>query len=96
MGAAADPAGRTERLRARLEASFAPLELDIEDEGHLHAGHAGAAGGLGHFRIRIVAEAFRGIAPIVRHRRIYEAVGDLLETDIHALSIEALPPATRA
>jgi len=92
MGAAADPLERAERLRARLEASFAPLELDIEDEGHLHAGHAGAAGGLGHFRIRIVAEAFRGIAPIVRHRRIYEAVGDLLETDIHALSIEALPP----
>jgi len=92
MGDAADPAGRAERLRARLEASFAPLELDIEDEGHLHAGHAGAAGGLGHFRIRIVAEAFRGVAPIVRHRRVYEAVGDLLETDIHALSIDALPP----
>ncbi len=81
---------------ARLEASFAPLELDIEDESHLHAGHAGAAGGLGHFRIRIVAEAFRGVAPIVRHRRVYEAVGDLLETDIHALAIEALPPATDA
>lgn len=95
MGAA-DPSERAERLRARLEASFAPLELDIADEGHLHVGHAGAAGGLGHFRIRIVAEAFRGIAPIVRHRRVYEAVGDLLETDIHALTIEALPPATRA
>ena len=95
MGAL-DPAGRAERLRVRLQASFAPLELDIEDESHLHAGHAGAAGGLGHFRIRIVAEAFRGVAPIVRHRRVYEAVGDLLETDIHALAIEARPPATRA
>jgi len=62
----------------------------------LHAGHAGAAGGLGHFRIRIVAEAFRGVAPIVRHRRVYEAVGDLLETEIHALSIEAFPPPRHA
>ncbi len=92
MGAAPNPAGREARLRARLEASFAPLELILEDESHLHAGHAGAAGGLGHFRIRIVAEAFRGLAPVIRHRRVYEAVGDLLETDIHALSIVALAP----
>lgn len=96
MSGASNPAGRAERLRARLEASFAPLELLIEDESHRHAGHAGAAGGLGHFRIRIVAEAFRGLAPLVRHRRVYEAVGDLLQTDIHALSIEALPPTRRA
>jgi BolA protein len=89
MGTAPNPAGREARLRARLE-------LIIEDESHLHAGHAGAAGGLGHFRIRIVAEAFRGLAPIVRHRRVYEAVGDLLETDIHALAIEALPPTLQA
>jgi BolA protein len=83
-------------LRARLEASFAPLELVIDDESHLHVGHAGAAGGLSHFRIRIVAEAFRGLAPVIRHRRVYEAVGDLLQTDIHALRIEALPPVEHA
>jgi BolA protein len=83
---------RAARLRERLEAHFTPVELLIEDESHKHAGHAGAAGGQSHFRIRIVAEAFRGLAPIARHRRVYAAVGDLMQTDIHALAIEALPP----
>ena len=84
---------REERLRQRLESRFAPSLLVIEDESHLHAGHAGAAGGHGHFRIRIVAEDFRGLQPVARHRLIYAAVGDMLETDIHALAIEASAPA---
>ena len=96
MSGAANPERRAARLRARLETRFAPLELEIEDQSHRHAGHAGAAGGLGHYRIRIVAEAFRGLAPLLRHRRVYEAVGDLMQTDIHALSIEALAPPPRA
>jgi BolA family transcriptional regulator, general stress-responsive regulator len=83
------------RLRERLENRFAPTFLDIVDEGHLHAGHAGAADGRGHFRIRIVAAAFRGLAPLARHRLVYAAVADLLETDIHALAIDALPPLER-
>jgi BolA family transcriptional regulator, general stress-responsive regulator len=83
------------RLRERLENRFAPTLLDIVDEGHLHAGHAGAADGRGHFRIRIVAAAFRGLAPLARHRLVYAAVADLLETDIHALAIDALPPLER-
>jgi stress-induced morphogen len=85
--------GRELRLRRALEARFAPQELRIEDESHLHAGHAGAAGGHGHFRIRIVAEAFRGVPTLARHRQIYAAVADLMQTDIHALAIEALAPA---
>ena len=84
--------GREQRLRRRLESHFAPALLVIEDESHLHAGHAGAAGGHSHFRITIVAEAFRGVSPVARHRMVYAAVGDLLETDIHALAIEASPP----
>jgi BolA protein len=84
--------GREQRLRQALETRFAPLQLDIEDQSHLHAGHAGAAGGHGHFRIRIVAEAFRGASRMARHRQVYAAVGDLLRTDIHALTIEALAP----
>jgi BolA protein len=89
-----NPVGsREQRLRDRLVARFAPAELKIEDEGHLHAGHAGAAGGLGHYRVRIVAAAFRGVPPLARHRLVYDAVGDMLKTDIHALTIEALPPA---
>jgi BolA protein len=79
-------------LRRRLESRFAPSVLVIEDESHLHAGHAGAAEGHSHFRIRIVAEAFRGISPLARHRLVYAAVDDLLKTDIHALAIEASPP----
>ncbi len=88
-----DPgADREQRLRRRLESQFSPAVLLIEDESHLHAGHAGAAGGHSHFRITIVAEAFRGVSPIGRHRLVYDAVGDLMTTDIHALAIKASPP----
>jgi BolA protein len=89
-------AARAERLRAALEAGFAPVELVIDDESHLHAGHAGAAGGHSHFRVRIVAEAFRGLPRVARHRRVYAALGDMLSTDIHALAIEALAPGEMA
>lgn len=85
--------GREQRLRRLLESRFAPEFLVIEDESHLHAGHAGAAGGHSHFRVTIVAEAFRGVSPLARHRLVYAAVGDLLKTDIHALAIEASAPA---
>jgi intracellular septation protein len=83
---------RTQRLRERLESRFSPAQLTIEDESSLHAGHAGAAGGHSHFRVRIVAEAFRGVSAVARHRLVYAAVDDLLKSDIHALAIEALPP----
>jgi BolA family transcriptional regulator, general stress-responsive regulator len=83
---------REQRLRQLLQAQFAPLELDVRDESHLHAGHAGAVGGQSHFRVRIVAEAFRGLPALARHRLVYAALGDMLQTDVHALAIEALPP----
>jgi BolA protein len=83
---------RAERLRQLLESRFAPEVLVIVDESHLHAGHAGARGGQSHFRVRIVAEAFRGVTPVARHRLVYAAVDDLLKADIHALAIEASPP----
>ncbi len=87
-------ASREERLRQRLESEFSPSLLVIEDESQRHAGHAGAASGHGHFRVRIVAEAFRGVSAVARHRMVYAAVGDLLKTDIHALAIDASPPQT--
>jgi intracellular septation protein len=90
--APAPETSRTQRLRERLESRFAPAQLDVEDESHLHEGHAGAAGGQSHFRIRIVSESFRGIPSVARHRLVYAAVDDLLKTDIHALAIEALAP----
>ena len=85
-------AGRAQRLRERLQNRFDPSQLTVEDESHLHEGHAGAKGGQSHFRIRIVSESFRGISAVARHRLVYAAVDDLLKNDIHALAIEALPP----
>jgi BolA family transcriptional regulator, general stress-responsive regulator len=89
---AAGQTHRAQRLRERLQSRFAPTQLHVEDESHLHEGHAGAAGGQSHFRIRIVSEAFRGMPAVARHRLIYTAVDDLLKSDIHALAIEALLP----
>ncbi len=83
---------REQRLREKLESAFAPVELCIVDESAQHAGHAGAAGGLGHFRVVIVAAAFAGLAPIARHRRVYAALGEMMQTDIHALTLDARAP----
>ena len=83
---------RVERLRAALEHAFRPSLLEVVDQSHRHAGHAGAADGRGHFDVRIVSEAFRGRAPLARHRAVYAAVGTMMETDIHALSIDAVAP----
>ena len=83
---------RVETIRRRLTAALAPIALDIEDESHRHAGHAGARDGRGHFRVRIVSAAFEGQTAIARHRAVYAALGDLMQTDIHALAIEARTP----
>jgi len=83
---------RVERLRAALEQAFRPSLLEVVDQSHRHAGHAGAADGRGHFDVRIVSEAFRGRTPLARHRAVYAAVGTMMETDIHALSIDAVAP----
>ena len=64
----------------------------IVDESHRHVGHEGARDGRGHFAVEIVSAAFVGLAPLARHRKVYEAVGDLMQTDIHALSIKAMTP----
>ena len=77
-------------LRERL-AVLEPQSLDIEDESHRHAGHAGARDG-GHYKITIVAAAFAGHNTVKRHRLIHDAVGDLMRGRIHALSIRAFSP----
>ncbi len=84
---------RVERIRAALEAALAPQQLEVEDDSHRHAGHAGARDGRGHFNVLIVSEAFAGMAPLARHRAVYTALGTMMETDIHALSIRAEAPA---
>ena len=83
---------RVNAIRRQLEELLAPVQLDIEDESDLHAGHPGARDGRGHFRVRIVSEKFTGQPPLKRHRLVYQALAELLKTDIHALSIEALTP----
>ena len=83
---------RAETIRSRLSAALAPTALDIEDESHRHVGHAGARDGRGHFRVRIVSAAFEGQSPLARHRAVYAALGDLMQTDIHALVIDARTP----
>jgi BolA protein len=84
---------RLVRIRAALESGLQPCALELEDESHRHAGHAGARDGRGHFRVRVVSEAFAGKLPLARHRIVYAALGELMQTDIHALSIQALTPA---
>lgn len=83
---------RPAAIRAALEAALAPLALDVVDESHKHAGHAGARDGRGHFAVSITSEAFAGLAPLARHRKVYAALGELMTTDIHALSIQARTP----
>ena len=83
---------RVAAIRDRLTAALAPTELQVEDESHLHAGHAGAREGKGHFRVTIASSHFNGLSPIKRHRLVFEAVGDLMDTDIHALAIDARLP----
>lgn len=83
---------RTDAIRARLDAAFAPASLDVDDESHNHVGHAGARDGRGHFRVRIVSATFEGQAPLARHRAVYAALDDLMQTDIHALAIDARTP----
>lgn len=83
---------RIERIRAHLTDALAPSELVIEDESHQHAGHAGARDGRGHFRVHIVAAAFSGQPLLARHRQVYAALGQMMQTDIHALAIQARAP----
>jgi len=84
---------RVHLIRDRLTAAFEPVDLEVIDESHLHVGHEGARDGKGHFRIRIVADRFAGLRPLAAHRLIYDALDDLMKTDIHALSIQAGMPA---
>jgi BolA protein len=81
---------------ARIEQALAvlqPVQLDIRDDSAKHAGHAGARDGRGHFAVRIVSARFEGLSPIKRHQAVYAALADLMQTDIHALAIEARAPA---
>ena len=83
---------RVARIEALLTEAFSPRHLLVKDQSHLHAGHPGARDGRGHFDVTIVAEAFSGKRPLARHRLVFDALGSMMETDIHALSIHASAP----
>lgn len=83
---------RLDRIRTRLLATFAPLDCQLIDESHLHAGHAGAASGAGHYRVQLVSDRFEGLNRVSRHRLVYDCLNDMMHTDIHALAIIALAP----
>lgn len=83
---------RLEQIRSLLQSALAPQQLDVIDESHKHIGHEGARDGRGHFRVRVVSEQFAGKLPLARHRLIYAALGEMMQTDIHALAIEARAP----
>lgn len=81
-----------DRIQARLNETFAPLECQLEDESAMHAGHAGAASGGGHFRLRIISAQFEKQSRINRHRLVYDCLDDMMHKEIHALAITALAP----
>ena len=74
-----------DRLRQELSAE----SVEIEDQSHLHAGHAGAANGGGHYQVTVIASCFKGLNTLARHRMIYDALDDLMKKEIHALTIQA-------
>lgn len=86
---------RVSAIRQELSTHFAPTELLIKDQSQLHAGHAGAKDGKGHFDVTIVSSAFEGQNRLGRHRMVYDALTLLLQTDIHALRIKAFTPSER-
>ncbi|MEM7428130.1 MAG: BolA family protein [Pseudomonadota bacterium] len=84
-----------QKIYDKLSAAFAPASLEVKDESHLHAGHAGARPeGETHFRVKIVSEAFRGKPLVQRHRMVNETLADELAGPVHALAIKASPPET--
>lgn len=80
-----------EQLRAAIERALTPRSLEIVDDSARHAGHAGARAG-GHFRVALVADAFRGRTRLERHRLVYDAVAPLMHGGVHALNIVARTP----
>lgn len=83
---------RVERIRKALQQALDPELLEVKDDSHRHAGHEGARDGRGHFKVHVVSAAFEGKLPLARHRAVYAALGTMMETDIHALSIRAETP----
>ncbi len=83
---------RPQRIHELLAAGLATDSIEIVDESHLHAGHAGAASGGGHYRIRVVSARFEGVNKVGRHRLVYDCLREMMQKDIHALAMTLLTP----
>jgi BolA protein len=83
---------RLAEIQSRLENALQAETIQVEDESHQHVGHAGARDGRGHFHVLVISAQFQGKTPIQRHRLVYQAMGELMQTDIHALAIDAYTP----
>ncbi len=83
---------RPDRIRELLQAGLSPVECMVEDESHLHAGHAGAASGGGHYRLTLVSAQFEGVSKVGRHRLVYDCLREMMKKDIHALVMTLLTP----
>ena len=79
-------------LRQRLSAALSPQQLELTDESHLHAGHAGAQGGGRHYSVKIQSNCFVGLSQVAQHRLVYDAIKDLMPHPIHALALHTLLP----
>jgi BolA protein len=82
---------RATLIENRLREAFTPEKIEVRDDSHRHAGHEGAKGG-GHFSVIIVAPQFQGRSSVQRHQMIYQALGEMMKKEIHALSIQAFAP----
>jgi len=81
-----------EQIQQRLSKALHPVQIDITDHSAAHAGHAGAVEGGGHYHVRVVSAAFQGLSLVKRHQLVYQALGDMMKKQIHALGIDALTP----
>ena len=85
------PIDRIALIQERLSGALSPLALEVIDDSWQHAGHAGARSG-GHFTVNITSAAFEGKRLLQRHRLVYDALGEAMKTEIHALQIHARAP----
>jgi BolA protein len=92
QGRPGSTAERRDRIEAELREAFAPVHLEVVDESELHRGHPGATSGGGHFRVRLTSSRFEGRSRTERHRLVYSALGDLMGSEIHALTLELWTP----
>ncbi len=88
-------AARVQAIEAALRDALEPVAILVKDQSHLHAAHAGAEDGRGHFEVTIISARFTGQSRVQRHRTVFDAVGDMMKSDIHALSINAFTPEER-